>query len=132
MKKVLLLLFTLCAIAAQANTYQYLVFTNTACHTTALSVNNLTLQVKGNELHATNNDGTVNFTLTELQTMQFSVDGTTNVENVLNADAPVEVFSLTGATIGTYTSLIDAAQQLNAGTYVISNGKTSQTIQIKN
>ena len=118
-------------MAAYASSYNYLVFTNTAGTTTAFSVNNLTLTVNGTELQITNANGTVQITLTALKSMQFSTDGTTALENMLNADAPVQVFSISGSSIGTYTSLLDAAQNLNAGTYVITNGSASQTIIVK-
>ena len=65
--------------------------------------------------------------------MQFSVDKTiTSVEDVLNADAPVQVYSVTGVLLGTYASLLEAGKSLQAGSYVISNGNQSQTIVICN
>ena len=131
MKRLLLLFFICYAMAAHASSYNYLVFTNTAGTTTAFSVNNLTLTVNGTELQITNANETVQITLTALKSMQFSTDGTTALENVLNADAPVQVFSISGSSIGTYTSLLNAAQNLNAGTYVITNGSASQTIIVK-
>ena len=118
---------------AHASTYNYLIFTNQAGTTTAFKVNNLTLKVSGSDLQVTNNEGTVTLVLTDLASMQFSVDKTiTSVENVLDANAPVEVYSLTGASLGTYGSMVEAAKSLNAGSYVISNGNVNQTVVIKN
>ena len=132
MKKVFLLLAVCTAMMAYASTYNYLVFTNQAGTTTAFKVNNLTLEVDGTDLQVTNDEGTVTLILTELASMQFSVDQTvTSVENVLNADAPVQVYSVTGASIGTYCSMVEAAKGLNAGTYVISSGNQSLTVVIK-
>ena len=128
-----LLAFT-STFSAQAGTYAYLVFTNTESTKTALSVTNLTMTVNGTQLDVTNADGTVNFTLTELAAMQFSEDGETlaaGIDNVLNADAPVQVYSISGTSLGTFDNLLQAAQQLNAGAYVISNGNNAQTIVIK-
>ena len=119
-------------MTAYATTYNYLVFTNQAGTTTAFKVNNLTLEVDGTDLQVTNDAGTVSMVLTELASMQFSVDQTvTSVEYVLNADAPVQVYSVTGASIGTYCSMVEAAKGLNAGTYVISSGNQSLTVVIK-
>lgn len=133
MKNLFLLLALGFAMMAHASTYNYLVFTNQAGTTTAFEVNNLTLKVNGSDLQVTNGEGTVNLVLTELASMQFSVDKTaTSVENVLNADAPVEVYSLTGASLGIYGSMVEAAKTLSAGSYVISNGNQSQTVVIKN
>lgn len=131
MKKVLILLLVLCATFAQASTYKYLVFTNTAGTTTAFGVNNLTLTIDGGQLQVTSADGSVNIALTDLKSMQFSADGTTALEKVIDADAPVQVYSISGASLGTYESMLEAAKSLHAGSYVISNGNQSQTIVIK-
>lgn len=132
MKKVSLLFALGFAMMAYASTYNYLVFTNQNGTTTAFSVNNLTLKVNGNELSVTNNDGAVNLVLTNLVSMQFSKDKTiTSLENVINADEIVQVYSVTGASLGTYNSMVEAAKKLSAGTYILSNGKLSQTIVVK-
>ena len=133
MKKVFLLLAVCLAMMTHASTYNYLVFTNTEGTNTAFSVNNLTLNVDGSNLQVTNSDGTVSVLLTALKSMQFSEDGTVSaVENILNADAPVQVFSVSGTSLGVYGSLMEAAQTLDAGAYVISNGSVTQTVVIKN
>ena len=132
MKNVFLLLALSIGLMAHASTYNYLVFTNQAGTTTAFEVSNLTLKVNASELQVSNADGTVNLELTELASMQFSEDKTaTGVEDVLNADAPVQVYSVTGAWLGSYGSMLEAAKCLNVGTYVISNGDQSQTVVIK-
>ena len=132
MKKVFLLLAVCCAMFAHASTYNFLVFTNTEGTKTAFSVNNLTLNVDGSNLQVTNSDGTVNVLLTALKSMQFSEDSIISaVENVLNADAAVQVYSVSGSLLGSYGSLMEAAQTLDAGAYVISNGSVTQTIVVK-
>jgi hypothetical protein len=123
-----------CAGMVQAGEYAYLVFTNAEGTTTALSATNLTMTVKGTQLDVTNNEGTVNFTLTELASMQFSTNAEQagqGIENILNADLPVTVFGINGTSFGTFDNLVQAAQQLGAGAYVISNGKNAQTIIVK-
>ena len=133
MRKIFLVLAVCCAMMAQAATYSYLVFTNTSGTTTAFEVGNLTLTVSGSNLQVTNDEGTVNLVLTELAAMQFSTsaDSITAIENVLDGDQPVQVFSVSGVSLGSFSSLVEAAQHLNAGAYIISNGKKSQTIVIK-
>ena len=132
MKKLFFLLALGFTMMAHADTYNYLIFTNQAGTTTAFKVNNLTLEVDGTDLQVTNDEGTVTLILSELASMQFSVDKTvTGVENILHADAPVQVHSVTGVFMGTYNSMIDAAKCLNMGTYVISSGNQSQTVVIK-
>jgi len=133
MRKIVLVLAVCCAMMAQAATYSYLVFTNTSGTTTAFEVSNLTLTVSGSNLQVTNDEGTVNLVLTELAAMQFSTsaDSVTAIENVLDANQPVQIFSVSGVSLGTFGSLVEAAQQLNAGAYVISNGKKSQTVVVR-
>ena len=132
MKKVFLLLAVCLAMMAHASTYNFLVFTNTEGTNTVFSVVNLWLNVDGSDLQVTNADGTVSILLTALKSMQFSEDSIISaVENVLNADAAVQVFSVSGTSLGAYSSLMEAAQTLDAGAYVISNGSVTQTIVVK-
>ena len=132
MKKVFLLLAVCTAMMAHASTYNFLVFTNTEGTNTAFSVKDLMLKVEGSDLLITNAEGTVSMLLTAMKSMQFSEDGTVSaVENILNADTPVQVFSVSGTSLGVYGSLMEAAQTLNAGAYVISNGSVTQTIVVK-
>lgn len=132
MKKVFLLLAVCTAMMAHASTYNFLVFTNTEGTNTVFSVENLWLNVDGSDLQVTNADGTVSILLTALKSMQFSEDSIISaVENVLNADAAVQVYSVSGSLLGSYGSLIEAAQTLDAGAYVVSNGSVTQTIVVK-
>ena len=132
MKNVFLLLALSIGLMAHAGVYNYLVFTNQAGTTTAFEVSNLTLKVNGSELQVSNADGTFDLVLTELASMQFSEDKTaTGVEDVLNADGPVQVYSVTGTLIGTYHSMVEAAKCLNTGTYVMASGNQTQTVVIK-
>lgn len=133
MKKIVFLIsMVFCAFTAQAVDYPYLVFTNTAGNNTILSVTNLTLTINGSDLQVTNDEGPTTFTLTELAAMQFSTDGTiTGIENVLDAEANLQVFSISGVSLGSFGSLVEAVRSLPAGTYVISNGSVTQTIVVK-
>lgn len=120
------------AVCANAGTYMYLEFTSTLGTKTVFNVTNLTLTVSGNNLQVTNDDGTVNLTLVDLASMQFSnTNTTTALENILNADGEIQVSTITGVSLGVYSSLQEACQSLNVGVYVISNGTQSQTIVVK-
>ena len=130
MRKLVFFLAVCCAMMAQAATYNYLVFTSTGGTITAFSVDNLTLKANGSYLQVTNNEGTVNLALTDLASMQFSTDAT-GLEEILEADKPIDVYTTLGAKIGRFNSLVEAAQELTAGAYVISNGKNSQTIVLQ-
>lgn len=130
-KTVILLALLVCAVMAQAGDYAYLVFVNQSNDTTVLSVTNLTMSISENSLTVTNTEGTVNFTLTDLRFMQFMTeDGemADALENVLDADAPVDVYTLQGVRAGRFGSLREAAAVLGKGSYVITDGKNSQKI----
>ncbi len=122
------------AVMAQAGEYAYLVFVNQNNDTTALSVTDMTLKVQDNSLSVTNAEGTVNFTLTDLQFMQFMTeDGqmAMRLDNVLDANAPIDVYTILGIKVGRYNSLLEAAGVLGKGSYVISNGKNAQKILLQ-
>ena len=126
------MLLSVSAALTQAADYPYLVFTNTANDTTALSIKGLTMRVEGTELQVTNADSTTTFILTDLDRMQFSIDGTvTALTNILQSDAPVEAYTLTGTLLGSFSNLIEAATLLDKGVYVITNGKNAQKIVVK-
>ena len=94
----------------------------------------MTLSVNDNSLSVTNAEGTVNFTLTDLQFMQFMTeDGqmAMRLDNVLDANAPIDVYTILGIKVGHYNSLLEAAGVLGKGSYVITNGKKSQTILLQ-
>ena len=120
------------AVCANAGTYKYLEFTSTSGTKTVFDVTNLTLTVSGSNLQVTNGNGTVHLTLVDLASMQFSTTNTTTaLENILNADGEIQVSTITGVSLGVYSSLQEACQSLNVGVYVISNGTQSQSIVIQ-
>lgn len=134
MKKILVLVVAVvCAGIAQAADYPYLVFTNTAGTTTSLSVSNMTLTVNGSELTVTNSEGTQAFTLTDLAAMQFRTESGewAAVENVLDGEKSVDVYSVTGVGLGSFSNLHEAAGVLPTGAYVIRQGGKSQTVVVR-
>jgi len=127
----LFLALLVCTGMVQAGEYAYLVFVNQQNDTTALSVTDMTLRVQDNSLSVTNADGTVSFTLTDLQFMQFMTEEgqmAMRLDNVLDANAPIDVYTILGVKVAHFNSLPEAAGVLGKGSYVITNGKTSQTI----
>ena len=135
MRKIgMMLAWLVCTGMAQAGEYAYLIFVNQNNDTTALSVTDMTLKVNDNSLTVTNAEGTVNFTLTDLQCMQFMTEEgqmAPRLDNILDANEPIEVYSILGVKIGHYNSLPQAAGVLGKGSYVITNGKNSQTIVLQ-
>lgn len=132
MRKMILMVLLLCAGMVQAGEYAYLVFTNTEGSKTAFSVVDLTMTINGAQLEVTNAEGSVNFTLTDLANMEFSATNpTTALENVLDGDQPVQVYSISGIVLGTFSSLVQAVQQLDRGTYVMVQSGKSQKLVVK-
>lgn len=135
MRKIgMVLALLVCAVMAQAGEYAYLVFVNQNNDTTALSVTDMTLSVNENSLTVTNTEGTVNFTLTNLLFMQFMTEEgqmAMKVDHVLDANAPIDVYTILGVKVGRYNSLPEAAGVLGKGSYVITNGKNAQTIVLQ-
>ena len=134
MRKILFVILLVCAGMAQAGEYAYLVFVNQNNDTTALSVTDMMLNVNENSLTVTNVEGSVNFTLTDLQFMQFMTeDGQVaqSLDNILDANAPIDVYTILGVKVGHYNNLLQAAGVLGKGSYVITNGKNAQTIVLQ-
>ena len=135
MRKIgMVLAMLVCAVMAQAGEYAYLVFVNQNNDTTALSVTDMTISVNENSLKVTNADSTVNFTLTDLQFMQFMTEEgemAMKLDHVLDANAPIDVYTILGVKVGRYNSLLEAAGVLGKGSYVIRNGKNAQKILLQ-
>ena len=129
-KLMCVLAIVLSGMMAQAGDFAYLVFTNTNGTVTVMSVDRMTMTVDGEELQVANEAETVRFALTGLASMQFSNDPSA-IDNVLDADAPVQVYSISGMSLGEYNSLVEAAKSLGTGAYVVSNGSVTQTIVIR-
>ena len=120
-----------CSIV-HATEYRYMVFSTTSGANIVLSVTNLTAEVNGTQLEISNADGTTRLVLTDMRSMQFSEDGEVSaLEDVINADQPIQVYSISGTLLGRYENLVQAAQRLSTGAYVISNGNNTQTIVVK-
>lgn len=124
-----ILLTATCVIGlttAKAYDYPYLVFQTVDGTATAVDVNDLTIAVNGSSIVVTNGSGTQAFTLSELSKMYFSATaGISEVQS--DKEQAVEVYSLSGQSLGTYDDLSTARQQLERGIYIVkANGKTSK------
>ena len=132
MRKVLFILALMVCSIVHATEYRYMVFSTTSGANIVLSVTNLTAEVNGTQLEISNADGTTRLVLTDMRSMQFSEDGEVSaLEDVINADQPIQVYSISGTLLGRYENLVQAAQRLSTGAYVISNGNNTQTIVVK-
>jgi len=73
------LMMVVASLSAWAYDYPYLVFQTTDGTTYAVSVESLTLDVSGDQLVVTNDDGTLSFPLSELSKMYFSTEATVTI-----------------------------------------------------
>ena len=117
MRKIgMMLAWLVCTGMAQAGEYAYLVFVNQNNDTTALSVTDMTLKVNDNSLTVTNAEGTVNFTLTDLQFMQFMTGEFAETEMAKCGQIPVNKAALESETVkaADYAPFIEAIQTAKA------------------
>lgn len=119
------------AIMAQAYDYPYLALQTTSGTVTQVATESLSLTISGTQLKATNNEGTQTFTLSELSCMYF-VASATGINTIdLNQAGPVEVSTLTGASVGRYESLSAACSTLPAGVYIVQTQSNTLKIAVQ-
>lgn len=126
------LLLTAFISSASAYDYPYLVFQNSDFTETAVSVESLTLSISGDQIIATNNDGTQSFTLSNLNKMEFS----TTTTEVSDADAEesdphVEIYNLTGIHLGGFDNIDSATASLQRGIYIVKGVSETYKIAVK-
>ena len=97
----------------------------------------LELQVSDGTLVATNDEGTTVFTLTDLTKMYFSEsDNTTEATGIVTVDNSsssnsVELFTLTGISLGHFSNVESAKSSLTPGVYIIKNKSQQIKISVK-
>lgn len=134
MKKLILLLTaTVLTMSAHAYDYPYLTFQNSDGTQTSVSVESLSITVNDGNLVCTNSDGTTNISIAELSKMFFSTDGTpTGISAVsTKTSGDVEIYTLTGISLGKFQSLSQAKDNLNSGIYLIKSDTGTSKIAIR-
>lgn len=121
-----------------ADDYPYLMFQTADGSTTAVTASDLTITFSDGKLIATNAEGTQTLNLTNLSKMYFSATGDANAIEDVKADGqlnmsqePVEVFTLTGISIGKYDTLQQAKSSLSQGIYVVKSASRTLKIAVK-
>lgn len=131
MKKLLLLLTILLgALTAQADGYSYLTFVTTDGTKTSVPSSSLSITLSGTTLTA----GSNTFTLSNLSKMYFTTTDESSTTAINSVDAaegqPVEVTTIDGRHVGTYSTVAEATASLPKGIYVIRS-KTASAIKLK-
>ena len=138
MRQWVLFILTAMAMQAQADdvTYKYLVFTTDSGTKTFVASEGLKLTVSNGSLVATAADGTTTtMPLATLTSMAFaeSASGATGLaETPLGTgQQSVEVFTLAGIRLGTFSSTTQLRQALGAGIYLVKQNGTTKKITVK-
>lgn len=128
MKKLVLLLITVCFVgSARAFDYPYLTFQTSDGARISLSATSLICRVGEGNLIVSNSDLSEIFVLSNLSKMYFSTSAeTTGVSSAeVETSGKVEVFTLSGISLGRFPDADDARKHLRPGIYVV---RTSQGV----
>ena len=115
--------------------YPYLTFEDSSGSTTSMSVESLEITVSDGSLVVTNSEKSTSLSLTSLSKMYFTATDMTDtsvIEEInLTVDEPVEILSLTGISLGTYSSIETAHLALPYGIYIIKTTSGTHKMSIK-
>ena len=136
MKRLCLILLglTFVSIMKADGEFPYLTFVGSDGTVTSLEVESLEMTVtEDGNLVAVNGDGSKTFTLTSLAKMYFSTGDESTASGISlteteSADNEVEVFTLTGISLGKFADSAKAKESLEHGVYILKS--KSQTFKI--
>ena len=130
-KKVLISLLSLFAIStATADEFPYLAFRTNDGNLRVMAIDNINLTIADGNLVVENSSEKETFALSNLSEMFFAAD-VSNVARVeVNSVNTVEVFSMSGVSLGKFESKASAATVLSDGIYLArySNGLTKKIV----
>ncbi len=132
MKKILFLaLFMIGTLATYADdyAYPYLVFETADGTKTSVAITDGTITIANGQLTM----GGQTFALADLSKMYFSTTttGITNVNDNLNVNDEVSIYTLSGISLGKFQNVDAAKTALNKGIYVVKTVNTTYKIAIK-
>lgn len=135
MSKHILLLLLLIAIpfgTVMADEYNYLTFTKSDGTASSINISNLKLSVSGSNIIATNGSETLTLTLADLAKMAFTESSTAiSAVTTDSTNESVEVFSITGAHIGTFANADEARGQLKTGVYILKSKSLTSKLSVR-
>lgn len=127
MKKILLLtVFAILSVGAEAAQYDYLTFQQTDGTMTSVASVGTTITFGDGNAKITNGENTTTLSLSSLDKMYFAV-----TSGVIDVNAPTEgqivAYDLTGKEVGTFRNMDELRSKLTKGVYIIKvNGKTKK------
>ncbi len=131
-KATLLILFAVCSIAVQAQSYEYLTFTTTSGEE-SLKSSGLTITFSDGSLIAANSEESKSFPLSSLTKFYFS-DTAAAIESVaadIDDNGAVDVYNTSGQYVGRFSNTASAASGLCKGIYVIKGETTGKKLIVK-
>lgn len=134
MKKCLILFaIAVCALAVRADefAYPYLVLEASDGTLTSVSVASLTLKFEESSLVLINDAGSRNFALSGLKKMYFATTPTAISPLKNNVNENVEVWTMTGLSLGVFDSISEVQQTLSRGVYVVKSERGTFKIAVK-
>lgn len=124
------------AVATKAHAedyaYPYLTFKTTSGVETSVSVESLVMTVSNGQLVIQNSDKNTSFDIVDLDKMYFSsIDAGIASISADNANDGVEIYSLTGITMGKFSGMDAAQTSLAPGIYIVRNGNKITKLAVK-
>ena len=131
-KAMILLVASVGLLTAHADDYPYLMFQATDGTTTAVASSSLTITFADGDMTVTDGTTTQTLPLTSLSKMFFSADATGIEDTKTQAsDEAIEVFTLTGISVGKYKNMQQAQNTLERGIYVVKSKNRTLKIAVK-
>lgn len=131
-KTIILMLLAAAAVQAGAETYGYLTFETASGVQKSVSVTNLTLSYADGRIATAGSGATLNFNVADLNRMFFSTTSAgieTAIVDVAAEEGPVQAFNVSGAQVGTFSTVASAKASLAPGIYVLkSKSRTLKTV----
>lgn len=133
MRKTVIILFTLLGIATiQAEDYPYMMFQTNDGNVLTMASASLTITFSDGNMVASNGSESKTVALTDLNKMFFASNPasveTTQTEEV---NEPVEVFTVTGISVGKYENIQQVQATLERGIYVVKGKNKTLKIVVK-
>ncbi len=121
--------------SVQADEYGYLVFQTTSGDKVSMAVSNLKMTIADGQLLAVNSLTNETFALSGLNKMYFSYteETTDGIRQLTDDDATedVDVYTISGTSLGHYARLSDARALMRNGVYVVKHGNKTYKLSVK-
>lgn len=130
-KATLLILFAVCSVAVQAQSYDYLTFA-TSSGEVSMKSSGMTITFSGSNLIAENAEESQSFPLSSLTMFYFSGSSTAIGSVVADAETgTIDVYNASGQYLGRFDNIASASLVLPKGIYVTKGETTSKKLIVR-